>query len=99
MCGIDVPDKDGVSAASHLCELAVYLEKSGMTLTDQLNSIYNKYGYHVAFVSYYLCYEPVVIQRIFNRLRNFHGAEQTVRTSISLVQHQFSDRKTIRVIL
>jgi len=82
MCGIDVPDKDGVSAASHLCELAVYLEKSGMTLTDQLNSIYNKYGYHVAFVSYYLCYEPVVIQRIFNRLRNFHGAEQTYPDSL-----------------
>ena len=43
MCGIDVPDKDGVSAASHLCELAVHLEKAGMTLTDQLNSIYQKY--------------------------------------------------------
>lgn len=43
MCGIDVPDKDGVSAASHLCELAVHLEKAGMTLTDQLNSIYHTY--------------------------------------------------------
>jgi len=82
MCGIDVPDKDGVSAASHLCELAVHLEKAGMTLTDQLNSIYQKYGYHIGLVSYYLCYDPVVIQRIFKRLRNFDGTERSYPKSL-----------------
>jgi len=82
MCGIDVPDKDGVSAASHLCELAVHLEKAGMTLTDQLNSIYHTYGYHIGFVSYYLCYDPAVIHRIFQRLRNFDGTERSYPKSL-----------------
>jgi len=82
MCGIDVPDKDGVSAASHLCELAVFLEKEGLTLTDQLNSIYQKYGYHTGFVSYYLCYDPTVIQRIFKRLRHFDGTERSYPKSL-----------------
>lgn len=42
MCGIHVPDKDGVSAAAHLAELAVYLENQGSTLSDQLQEIYKK---------------------------------------------------------
>lgn len=42
MCGIHVPDKDGVSAAAHLAELAVYLENQGSTLTCQLQEIYKK---------------------------------------------------------
>ena len=42
MCGIHVPDKDGVSAAAHLAEMAVYLHAvhQGRTLTQQLNEIY-----------------------------------------------------------
>lgn len=42
MCGIHVPDKDGVSAAAHLAELAVYLESKGLTLNGQLQEVYNK---------------------------------------------------------
>lgn len=43
MCGIHVPDKDGVSAAAHLAELAVHLESQGSTLNSQLQNIYQKY--------------------------------------------------------
>ena len=42
MCGIHVPDKDGVSAAAHLAELTVYLENQGSTLSGQLQEIYKK---------------------------------------------------------
>ena len=42
MCGIHVPDKDGVSGAAHLAELAVYLEREGLTLSQQLHNIYEK---------------------------------------------------------
>lgn len=42
MCGIHVPDKDGVSGAAHLAELAVYLENEGSTLTRHLQEIYEK---------------------------------------------------------
>ena len=40
-----------------------------------------RYGYHIGLVSYYLCYDPVVIQRIFKRLRNFDGTERSVTTN------------------
>lgn len=42
MCGIEVPDKDGVSGSAHLAELAVYLENEGLTLTQQLYKVYEK---------------------------------------------------------
>jgi phosphomannomutase len=42
MCGIHVPDKDGVSAAAHLSEMAVHLESKGSTLNGQLQEIYLK---------------------------------------------------------
>lgn len=42
MCGIHVPDKDGVSGAAHLAELAVHLEKEGLKLAEQLQKIYEK---------------------------------------------------------
>ena len=43
MCGSSVLDKDGVSAAVHVAEMAKYLKQNGKTLTDQLNEIYNQY--------------------------------------------------------
>lgn len=42
MCGIHVPDKDGVSAAAHLAELAVHLDSEGTTLSGKLKEIYRK---------------------------------------------------------
>ena len=42
MCGMHVPDKDGISAVAHLTEMAVYLQSEfeGRTLTQQLQEIY-----------------------------------------------------------
>ncbi len=39
-------DKDGVSAVMSLCEAAAYYQSKNMTLWDQMNSIYEKYGYY-----------------------------------------------------
>lgn len=41
-----IRDKDGISAAYMIAELAGVLKKSGKTLLDQLNSLYEKYGYY-----------------------------------------------------
>lgn len=78
MFGIAVKDKDGVSAAVHLGTLAAYLHKHGLSLSQQLDEIYKEYGYHVSDNSYYICHDPVVIEKIFTRLRNFAGGERTV---------------------
>ena len=77
MCGTEVLDKDGVSAAVVVTELIRALEREGLLLTDQLDIIYREYGYHYSINSYYLCYDPAVTERIFNRLRRFSGDESS----------------------
>ena len=39
-------DKDGIAAVMSLCEAAAYYKSKGLTLWDQMNSIYEKYGYY-----------------------------------------------------
>ena len=39
-------DKDGISAVMSLCEAAAYYKSKGITLWDQMNNIYEKYGYY-----------------------------------------------------
>ncbi|KAG1664136.1 Phosphoglucomutase-2 [Nymphon striatum] len=73
MCGTRVLDKDGISAAMLVAEMAAHLEKEGKSLYDQLQVIYEKYGYHPCLNSYYLCYCPETIKKMFHRLRNFNG--------------------------
>ena len=39
-------DKDGIAAVMSLCEAAAYYRAHGITLWDQMNNIYEKYGYY-----------------------------------------------------
>ncbi|XP_054261406.1 phosphopentomutase-like isoform X2 [Macrosteles quadrilineatus] len=72
MCGTGVLDKDGVSAAVRVTELATFLSSNqGLTLHEKLNYIYSFYGYHISENSYFICHEPEVIKKMFERLRNF----------------------------
>lgn len=45
MRGAYVRDKDAVSGAVMICEMAAYYEKQGKTLWDALGDIYEKYGF------------------------------------------------------
>ncbi|XP_054739529.1 phosphopentomutase-like [Anastrepha obliqua] len=83
MFGTNVLDKDGVSAACQLVTMANYLRAvEGISLDEKLNRIYNEYGFHYNNASYYFCYEPPVIIKIFERLRNFTGDQKTYPSSI-----------------
>ncbi|XP_056183579.1 glucose 1,6-bisphosphate synthase isoform X2 [Falco biarmicus] len=75
MCGTSVLDKDGVSAAVVIAEMATYLEGKNLTLAQKLIEIYETYGYHISKTSYFLCYDPPAIKRIFEKLRNFDGSQ------------------------
>ncbi len=46
MCGTNVLDKDGVSAAVVAAELAAHLAEKGVSLKQQLQNIYTKYASH-----------------------------------------------------
>nr|XP_050040092.1 phosphopentomutase-like [Dermacentor andersoni] len=75
MCGTAVIDKDGVSAAMHVAQMAAYLKTQKLTLTEQLNVLFDNYGYHVSNNSYYICHHQPTIQKMFERLRNFSGKD------------------------
>lgn len=46
LVGTHARDKDAVMAVTALCELAAYYKEHGLTLCDQMENIYKKYGYH-----------------------------------------------------
>ncbi|XP_047507258.1 phosphoglucomutase-2 [Pieris napi] len=73
MCSPTVPDKDGVSAAVQVASLASHLYSRGSSLQNQLQVLYRDFGYHVSYNGYFLFNEPTVVQKIFLRIRNFHG--------------------------
>lgn len=45
MCGDYVRDKDAVTAAMLVAEMAAFYHKKGMTLLDAMDALYEKYGY------------------------------------------------------
>ncbi|KZC10948.1 Glucose 1,6-bisphosphate synthase [Dufourea novaeangliae] len=82
MCGCTVLDKDGINAGMQVAELSAYLETIGFTLNEKLNEIYAQYGYHISKNSYWICHEPDIIKKIFERLRNYAGEPNTYPTGI-----------------
>ncbi|KAG8453582.1 hypothetical protein GDO86_000278 [Hymenochirus boettgeri] len=73
MCCPFVLDKDGVSGAVIAAELASYLATKNVTLSQQLNTIFNTYGYHISKNSYFICYDQKIINDLFENLRNYNG--------------------------
>lgn len=80
LCGDVVLDKDGVSSAVVMAEMAAYLHNKNLSLNQQLHNIYQTYGYHVSKTSYVICSDPPTIQRIFGRIRNFDGSGSYPKT-------------------
>lgn len=45
--GTHVRDKDGIVAVMTLCELAAFYKEKGISVYDQMQNIYKKYGYYL----------------------------------------------------
>ncbi|XP_069130799.1 phosphopentomutase-like [Argopecten irradians] len=73
MCGSSVLDKDGVSGAVVMGQMVLYLQSQGLTLYDQLNKIYQTYGFHLSSNSYFICHEPPTIAKMFAEIRDYNG--------------------------
>lgn len=74
LCGSVVPEKDGVSAAAVVAEMATFLHRQNLSLSQQLQNIYDTYGFHAAVTSYVICNDPNTMDRIFSRIRDFNGS-------------------------
>ena len=46
LVGTHARDKDGIAAVMMLCEAAAYYKSKGLTLVDQMENMYKKYGYY-----------------------------------------------------
>lgn len=68
-CGDVVFDKDGVSAMGVFGELAYHTYNQGLTLSDRLQQLYDKYGEFVSHNGYYFYTDPTVVSRIFDGIR------------------------------
>lgn len=72
MFSTSILDKDGISAATQLATMACYLKShERLTLAEKLDEIYRQYGYHCTNCSYLFCDKPLIIKRIFERLRHY----------------------------
>jgi len=69
-CGDVISDKDGLSALGVCGELIHSAYRKGLTLTQHMQMLYTKYGEFCSNNGYYYCYEPEVVLRIFNTIRN-----------------------------
>ncbi|KAJ6243390.1 phosphomannomutase 45a [Anaeramoeba flamelloides] len=71
MVGSTVYDKDGISAAMALIQMALYLEDHNSTLLQQFEKLsIQKLGYFLFNNSYFYCYDKEVINSIFKKIRN-----------------------------
>ncbi|KAF9646856.1 hypothetical protein BDM02DRAFT_3188473 [Thelephora ganbajun] len=89
MFGSQIRDKDGVAATLVFAEMVASLHRSGQTVRGFLGELYQTYGYFqvkylvAAFPlnpnpsqtsnGYLVCHDPVVVERIFSRLRSYNG--------------------------
>ena len=69
MFGTTVLDKDGVSAAAVVGEMAAYLYTKGQTFSSLLEYIYRTYGRVVSSNSYFICHSKDTIKELFDTLR------------------------------
>jgi phosphomannomutase len=80
MCNTDILDKDGISAAVQLAQLCLYVYgvRRSNLIAFLRDDIYAKYGYHYNVNSYYLCYEPITIKRIFERIFHYDPKQKQI---------------------
>ncbi|KAI8619294.1 hypothetical protein BC830DRAFT_1078620 [Chytriomyces sp. MP71] len=64
-----VLDKDGVTALATFVELAIKQNEKGATMLDLLEELYDKYGFHASDNYYFICHDPVTINKIFKKMR------------------------------
>ncbi|KAJ3431849.1 phosphomannomutase 45a [Anaeramoeba flamelloides] len=70
MVGSTVYDKDGISAAIALIQMAQYLKNKNLTLLQQFEKLCQKLGNFLYNNSYFYCYDKEVIDSIFKKIRN-----------------------------
>ncbi|KAJ8584463.1 hypothetical protein M405DRAFT_826766 [Rhizopogon salebrosus TDB-379] len=70
MFGSEIRDKDGVAATMIFAQLAATLRARGVTVHAHLQELYRRYGYFETSNSYFVCTDPLVVEKIFRKIRS-----------------------------
>jgi phosphomannomutase len=74
MVGDICPDKDGIRTAAIFGEMCNHIYNvKGSTLNAELQRLYDVYGYMAAKDSYFFCYDPQVMFKIFEEMKQANG--------------------------
>lgn len=98
-----VYDKDGISTTAVVLQMAAYLRSKNLTFAQLLDNIYQQYGLHFSINSYYLCYDPEKIKRIFNNIPTIKSVNDIKVIRIRDLMHGFDsstkDNKPVYIFL
>ena len=70
-CGNIVFDKDGVTAAAVLAELALFTYHGGRTLMDHMQGLYDQYGEFVSNNGYYILQDMSIVPSLMDHMTNY----------------------------
>lgn len=73
MWGNRVFDKDGVTAAAVLADMANYLKEHNKSLAQQLDEVFKTYGYHFSSNSYVFSYNPQKNAEMFHYIQTMEN--------------------------
>lgn len=84
MFGSEIRDKDGVAATVMFAELVAEVRRRGLTVHEYLEELYQRYGYFETKNSYFICSDPVTIDRIFWGIRHSQESDSTIHYPSSI---------------
>ena len=83
--GTHARDKDGIVAVMTVCEAVAYYKKQGLTLWDQMNKMYEKYGYYKE-------------KQMSITLKGIEGAEEIKKMMENMRKHPAEEIAGLKVI-
>ena len=96
--GTHVRDKDGIVAIMSLCELAAFYKSKGISIYEQMQNIYKKYGYYLED-QYTITIKGAEgakkIKEIMEKIRNNQPKEIGKRKIISIYDYQQKKYKNL----
>ena len=69
-CGDVIFDKDGIIAMAVFSEMALAVYREGKSLTQHMQSLYDKYGEFVSYNGYFRMDDMGVVEKIMTRIRD-----------------------------
>jgi len=85
-CGEVVSDKDGITALGVMTELAYSVYRRELNLSKHMQCLYDKYGEFVSNNGYFICHNPAIAHKIFDKIRKGNGGSYIKKVGEYMVE-------------